>query len=529
MTDNPRRSWSHASPSSKTKCRLALMTLALGMSLAGDAVAQFRPIGPGPTGPGPIGPTIGPTNPVGPVTPVITPGLGANDPVRQFTPRLPPAVIDVPSTGIRPYGPVVIDNLDDYRRRLVTNGRITWTKQTKQPRRIAQRGGFDAPPAGEQSYVPNDVLLTISPSVQIPTLDAMARQHRLTRMESQDFALTGGRLSRWRINDGRPVAAVIRTLMADARILAAQPNYLYALQEDAPGQAKPERPAAQADSAQYALAKLRLPQAHAISKGDSVVVAVIDTSVDATHPELAGVIAATFDAMGTADKPQPHGTAMAGAIAAHGKLVGAAPGVTLLSVQAFGSVKSEGTSFNILKGLEWAAKQNANIVNMSFAGPADPALHVALAAARAKGIVLIAAAGNAGPRSRPLYPAADPNVIAVTATDTDDNLFARANRGRHIAVAAPGVDILVAAPQGGYQTTSGTSVAAAEVSGVVALMLERNRKLDPAEVRRLLTSTARDLGPAGPDDQFGAGLADAYGALTALGAKPTAEVSRAIR
>jgi subtilisin family serine protease len=436
-------------------------------------------------------------------------------------------VDDLPGVGIRPYGPVVIDNLDDYRRRLITNGRVKLTTRTRQPIKIAQRGGFDTPPAGEQSYVPNEVLLTISPSVRIPTLDAMARQHRLTRMESQDFALTGRKLFRWRINDGRPVATVIRTLMADARIIAAQPNYRYRLQQDAPAKAEPDEPAAQADSAQYALAKLRLPQAHAISKGNSVVVAVIDTSLDAAHPELLGVVAGTFDAMGTAEKPQPHGTAMAGAIAARGKLTGAAPGVKLLSIQAFGASKSEGTSFNILKGVEWAAKENANIINMSFAGPADPALRVALAAARAKGIVLIAAAGNAGPRSRPLYPAADPNVIAVTATDDDDRLFDRANRGTHIAVAAPGVNILVAAPDGGYQTTSGTSVAAAEVSGVVALMLERDRTLDPAEVRRLLTSTARDLGPPGPDDQFGAGLTDAYGALTALGTKPTAGVSRA--
>jgi subtilisin family serine protease len=441
---------------------------------------------------------------------------------------VPPAIVDdLPGVGIRPYGPVVIDNLDDYRRRLITNGRVKLTTRTRQPIKIAQRGGFDTPPAGEQSYVPNEVLLTISPSVRIPTLDAMARQHRLTRMESQDFALTGRKLFRWRINDGRPVATVIRTLMADARIIAAQPNYRYRLQQDAPAKAEPDEPAAQADSAQYALAKLRLPQAHAISKGNSVVVAVIDTSLDAAHPELLGVVAGTFDAMGTAEKPQPHGTAMAGAIAARGKLIGAAPGVKLLSIQAFGASKSEGTSFNILKGVEWAAKENANIINMSFAGPADPALRVALAAARAKGIVLIAAAGNAGPRSRPLYPAADPNVIAVTATDDDDRLFDRANRGTHIAVAAPGVNILVAAPDGGYQTTSGTSVAAAEVSGVVALMLERDRTLDPAEVRRLLTSTARDLGPPGPDDQFGAGLTDAYGALTALGAKPTAGVSRA--
>jgi subtilisin family serine protease len=95
---------------------------------------------------------------------------------------------------------------------------------------------------------------------------------------------------------------------------------------------------------------------------------------------------------------------------------------------------------------------------------------------------LIAAAGNAGPKSPPLYPGADPNVIAVTATDADDKIFSGANRGRYVSVSAPGVDILVPAPEGAYQLTTGTSVAAAEVSGVAALLLERNPRLTPADI-----------------------------------------------
>ena len=124
--------------------------------------------------------------------------------------------------------------------------------------------------------------------------------------------------------------------------------------------------------------------------------------------------------------------------------------------------------------------------------------------------MLIAAAGNAGPNSPPLFPAADKNVIAVTATDMEDRLYTGANRGNHIAVAAPGVDILVPAPGGAYQFTTGTSVAAAHVSGVVALLLERNPKLTPADVRRILTRTAKSLGPR---DRTGAGLVNAYQAV----------------
>jgi subtilisin family serine protease len=141
----------------------------------------------------------------------------------------------------------------------------------------------------------------------------------------------------------------------------------------------------------------------------------------------------------------------------------------------------------------------------------------ALQKANARGIVLVAAAGNAGPKSPPLYPAADTGVIAVTATNADDALFSGANRGNYITVAAPGVDILAPAPESAYQFTTGTSVAAAEVSGVVALMLERNPSLAPSEVRKILRDTAKRL--SGKPSDVGAGLVDAYKAL--LAAKPS--------
>jgi subtilisin family serine protease len=178
---------------------------------------------------------------------------------------------------------------------------------------------------------------------------------------------------------------------------------------------------------------------------------------------------------------------------------------------------AESTTFQILKGIDWSVLQGARVINMSFAGPRDPALERALKAAYDRNVVLVAAAGNAGPKSPPLFPGADPNVIAVTAVDIDNNLFAGANRGRYVALAAPGVDVLVPAPNEAYQLTTGTSVAAAEVSGVVALMLERNPKLRPAQVRRILTSTAQRLSSALRDDNFGAGLVDPLKAVEAAG------------
>jgi len=418
-------------------------------------------------------------------------------------------VIMLPPGGYGPGGPgtvVIVDDDDDQGVRRRTKKAAKKQKQQKPQKQLAQRGGFNAPPAGERRFVPNEVLLNVSAATSGPALDQLVRRHRLTRLEMQDFVLTRRRIARLRIDDGRPVASVIRSLQAEASILGAQANLLFTVQQGAAASTA-------ADAAQYSLAKLRLPEAHALAKGESVAVAVIDTMIDATHPDLAGVIAASFDATGTPDKPHPHGTGIASVIAAHGNLTGVAPAVKVLAVRAFGSAGSNGTSLNILKGLDWAGKSQAGVINMSFAGPADPEMRIMFGALRAKGTVLIAAAGNAGPNSRPLYPAADPEVIAVTATDIDDRLFAQANRGTHIAVAAPGVNILAAAPNGSYQMQSGTSFAAAQVSGIAALLLERNPKLDAGSIRRILMSTARDLGAPGHDEQFGSGLADALGAV----------------
>jgi subtilisin family serine protease len=319
--------------------------------------------------------------------------------------------------------------------------------------------------------------------------------------------LTGRTLHRCRRDRDQTVIEMIRALSVERQIAGAQPIYLYRVVQNATGEANAE---------QYAPEKLGVPEAHRMATGNRVIVAVIDSGVDPSHPDLAGAIAGSYDAAGT-ERPHPHGTGMAGAIASRGTVLGIAPGAELLTVRAFSanSGSAEGTTLNIIKGLDWAAEKGARVVNMSFAGPADPRLRDALAKANAKGMVLIAAAGNAGPTSPPLYPAADPSVIAVTATDASDALFSGANRGKYIAVAAPGVDILVPAPDAGYQLTTGTSVAAAEVSGVVALLIERNPRLTPKDVRRILMRTAKHLGPRGSEREFGAGLVNALQAVTA--------------
>jgi subtilisin family serine protease len=171
-------------------------------------------------------------------------------------------------------------------------------------------------------------------------------------------------------------------------------------------------------------------------------------------------------------------------------------------------------------------QKGVHIINMSFAGPGDPSLERALKAPYDKGIVLIAAAGNAGPQSPPMFPGVFPYVIAVTAPDVEDKLFTGANRGKYISVAAAGVDILLPAPEGDYQLTTGTSVAAAEVSGIVALLLERHPKLTPADIRRILTASAKRLAPGERDNNLGSGLIDPLKALQLADPRTAASTPR---
>ena len=385
------------------------------------------------------------------------------------------------------------------------------------PQRTARRAS-GAPPSGERRFVPDEVVLELHNTVSERQIQTLQRRFRLTQIERQRLQLSGTTFFRWRIPDRRSVPTVVRALEADRLVVSAQPNYTYSLQQ--------AKAAAEGDPAQYELAKLHLPEAHALSKGDGVRVAIIDSGVDADHPDINGSVAESFNAIQTPAAPHAHGTAIAALIAAHGRLMGAAPDARILAVRGFDPKggSAQGTTFAILKGIDWAAGHGARIINMSFAGPADPAMQRSLEAAYKKGIVLIAAAGNAGPKSPPLYPAADPEVIAVTATDAQDRLLPVANRGRHIAVAAPGVDLLVAIPNGGYEISSGTSYSAAEVSGIAALLLQHKGTLAPEQLRRVLLETAIDLGRTGRDDLFGAGLADSYAALAA-----GAETSQAAR
>ena len=372
--------------------------------------------------------------------------------------------------------------------------------------------GSGLPPPGETRFVSNEVVLQFGPGASPQDI---ASQVGLTLIGSDTIGFLGRTMYRYAIANGQTVAAVIRAIETLRLPVYVEPEYnsYHFAQQVTPSSIPSELVG---DPAQYVIGKFHLGETHRLTKGDNVVIAVINSEIDTSHPDLAGVVTSRFDAGCGATAPDPHGTGMTGAIAARKNLLGIAPNVKVIAVCAFGGEAgaAESTSLKIIKGLDYAIQQGARVINMSFAGPRDPTLAQALQIAREKGILLVGAAGNAGPKSPPLFPGADPNVIAVTATDDRDHLFKGANQGNYITVAAPGVDVLVPAPNNGIQLTTGTSVATAHVSGVAALLIAQKPKLTPEEIRKILVTTAKRLGKGtGTDPQFGAGLVDPLKAL----------------
>ncbi|TJW13926.1 MAG: peptidase S8 [Mesorhizobium sp.] len=345
-------------------------------------------------------------------------------------------------------------------------------------------------------FVPDEVLVTVDGDAG--TVQQIAAAFGLEVRSERQSRLLGTRLVRFGIPDGRPVSVVLAQLAADGRTRRREPNHVYSLQQAA-------------TIVNYAFDRIALDEKAA--SGENVRVAVIDTGIDDTNPALSGVIAAQFDAM--PDVPveaRDHGTSVDGLIAGVGALKGMAPGAKIYHARAFEGGKS--TMDVILSALDWAAEQDVRIINMSFVGPKNDLLGIACRNARALGIALVAAAGNNGPKAPYGYPAAFDGVIAVTATDAKDALMPQANRGVYVFISAPGVEMV--APSGaGSDVVTGTSFAAAIVTGAVANLFHVSPERSAEGIEKALAATAKDLGPTGRDDDFGYGLLDIKAAETA--------------
>ncbi|WP_129842972.1 S8 family serine peptidase [Streptomyces sp. RFCAC02] len=291
-----------------------------------------------------------------------------------------------------------------------------------------------------------------------------------------------------------------------------------------------------ADQGPYPLiSQLGLQQAWDLSTGDGVTVGVVDSGVDARHPDLAGAVRDGSEFTQTNDEseydrstPPPeqdcegHGTAIAGLVAAardrEDRMAGVAYDATVYPVRIADGIDS--ASFNLIAAaIDDAVGAGVGVLNLSFALPTDnEPIREAVARAVAADVVVVAAAGNEGGRSGEItmYPAAYEGVVAVGAVDAEGQPMDASNQGDWVDIAAYGENItLVSAGGSGYRVDSGTSYAAAQVSGVAALVRSRFPDLSAAEVAERLMDSANRVGGE-RNDWAGAGIVSPYGALTDL-------------
>jgi subtilisin family serine protease len=243
--------------------------------------------------------------------------------------------------------------------------------------------------------------------------------------------------------------------------------------------------------------ELPLGELHAASTGRGVTIAVVDTGLDFTHPDLAGRVTRAVDFVGRSRgrfNGDFHGTAVAGVIAAVGGNgiggVGVAPDARLWALRACWQSPAGGPgavcdTYTLAQALDLVASETPRVLNLSLAGERDELIERLVAAAIARGVVVVAAAAGGGPS----FPASVRGVLAVHAAERGRPSPAPAARNDG-TLAAPGVDLLTTVPGGSFDFVSGSSFAAAWTSGVVALVLERQPDIAPRSVAELLSMTA---------------------------------------
>jgi len=271
-------------------------------------------------------------------------------------------------------------------------------------------------------------------------------------------------------------------------------------------------------SAEWHLAAINAPAAWEITTGsDQIILAVCDTGVDATHPDLAGQLVQGWnvvDQNGDTSPVHPHGTMVAGAAAAAGNngIGVAAPAMNCRIMPLRITSRSDGAAAtsDIIAATVWAADHGARVINLSYAGYSSPSISEAAKYARSKNAVFVMAAGNdAGYVGGP----DDPNIIAVSATTEMDTLASFTSTGPYVDLAAPGSGILTTGLDGTYQSVSGTSFSAPLVAGTAALMLSAYPTLSAAQVEAILKVSTDDRGASGYDTGYGFGRLNAGYAL----------------
>ncbi|MBA3777971.1 MAG: S8 family serine peptidase [Chloroflexi bacterium] len=380
--------------------------------------------------------------------------------------------------------------------------------------------------AGHLRHDPGTLSVRFAPGVDTQEGDTIAAAAGLAPVGR----LVGLGITQYRPTDGGPPGRALASLRRNARVgFAELPVPMRALAE----------PDDTFRSAQWGLDAINAPAGWELTTGSfGAVIAVVDTGVDFSHPDLRAKLLPGYDFFAGDGNPQDvngHGTLVAGVAAAVSDnergISGTSWASEILPVRALGP-QGEGSDQTVASAIKYAADRGARVINLSLGGPGSSStLDAAIDYALARKVVLVAAAGNEGPPlvssfSSVNYPAASEPVVAVgSVSETSAGLTVSSfsSRGDELDVVAPGDDIWTtdcarcsgrpALAAGTYDSVRGTSFAAPFVSGLAALMLSRNPDLSSAQVQSRIRSTARDLGPSGDDRDTGRGLVDVRRAL----------------
>lgn len=292
----------------------------------------------------------------------------------------------------------------------------------------------------------------------------------------------------YRVLEAGEAGRIIAALRLDSRVESVQQMRYFYLQSAKPAYNDPYH------ELQRGWWDASLSAAHRLSTGKNVKVGIVDTAVERRHRDLQAALADVqrFVPDGRGSEGDYHGTSVAGIIGAEAGngvgIVGVAPGTRLFSLEACWSTshaQAQCDSFTLAKALSWAIRQDLDVINLSLAGPEDPLLGRLIEAALQRGISIIAADGG---RDGLSFPASFPGVIAVRAVENSN--YDASARGQEDVIYAPGRDVMTTVPGGSYDFVSGSSMAAAHVSGLVALVRAYDTSLSGFRINELLRQTS---------------------------------------
>lgn len=329
-------------------------------------------------------------------------------------------------------------------------------------------------------------------------LNQLAANYALRRIDGWHIASLGVYCEVFEVPVDRSIAETLTRMKSDARVESAQRMNVFSVLGHSSDLGHDDPYVGM----QSAITMLQLDAAHLWSRGHGITVAVIDTGVDRRHPELRKNVVAMVDFVGSGKRAgtrDVHGTAIAGVIASQAGngigIVGVAPEVEVVALRACwpiraGATEARCSSFTLAKALEFAIADDVDVLNLSLTGPSDPLLLRLIGVALDRGILVVAAADP--DRREAGFPASRPGVISVDVAGGD---WRRSPTGeaQQFQVVAPGTDVLTTTPEGNFGFLSGSSIAAAHVSGVTALLLERAPHLSRGEVASLLTGSIRQV------------------------------------